>query len=52
MRVVRKRSLRWSKQIYAELGGTYLRLEELKSGLIVSAVRDNLGYASERRIVQ
>jgi magnesium chelatase subunit D len=40
------------KQICAELGGTYLRLEELKSGLIVSAVRDNLGYASERRIVQ
>jgi magnesium chelatase subunit D len=40
------------KQICAELGGTYLRLEELKSGPIASAVRDNLGYASERRIIQ
>ncbi len=36
------------EQICTELGGTYLRLEELKSAPIASAVRDSLGYASER----
>ncbi len=35
-------------QICTELGGTYLRLEELKSAPIASAVRGNLGYADER----
>ena len=41
-------TFRLVEQICTELGGTYLRLEELKSAPIASAVRDNLGCASER----
>lgn len=37
-------NFRLVKQICAELGGTYLRLEELKSAPIASAVRNSLGY--------
>jgi magnesium chelatase subunit D len=37
-------TFRLVKQICAELGGTYLRLEELKSAPITSAIRDSLGY--------
>jgi len=40
-------TFRLVEQICTELGGTYLRLEELKSAPIASAVRDSLGYASE-----
>jgi magnesium chelatase subunit D len=36
-------------QICTELGGTYLRLEELKSAPIASAVRESLGYTSEKQ---
>jgi magnesium chelatase subunit D len=35
------------KQICAEMGGKYLRLEELRAAPIASAVRDNLFYGSE-----
>jgi magnesium chelatase subunit D len=37
------------KQICAEMGGTYLRPEEIKSTPIVSAVRDSMDYESERK---
>jgi len=37
-------TFRLVKQICTELGGTYLRLEELKSAPIASAVRESLGY--------
>ena len=37
-------TFRLVKQICVELGGIYLRLEELKSAPIVSVVRDSLGY--------
>jgi len=40
-------TFRLVEQICTELGGTYLRLEELKSTPIASAVRDSLGYVSE-----
>jgi len=40
-------TFRLVEQICTELGGTYLRLEELKSAPIASAVRDSLGYVSE-----
>jgi magnesium chelatase subunit D len=42
-------SFRLVKQICVELGGTYLRLEELKSAPIASAVRDSLGYEERER---
>ena len=35
------------RQICDEMGGTYLRLEELKSEPIASAVRESLGYGGE-----
>ncbi|MCL0079961.1 putative cobaltochelatase [Dehalococcoidia bacterium] len=37
------------EQISTELGGTYIRLEELKSEPIISAVQGTLGYREERR---
>jgi len=37
-------TFRLVKQICTELGGTYFRLEELKSAPIASAVRESLGY--------
>ncbi|MCL0074438.1 putative cobaltochelatase, partial [Dehalococcoidia bacterium] len=36
------------EQISTELGGTYIRLEELKSEPIISAVQGTLGYREER----
>jgi len=39
-------TFRLVRQICTELGGTYLRLEELKSAPIASAVRESLGYTS------
>jgi magnesium chelatase subunit D len=39
------------KQICAEMGGKYLRLEELSAVPIASAVRDNLCYGSEMRFL-
>jgi magnesium chelatase subunit D len=41
-------TLRLVEQICTELGGTYLRLEELKSAPIVTAVRGSLGGTGER----
>ncbi len=35
------------REVCDEMGGTYLRLEELKSEPIASAVRDTLGYAAK-----
>ncbi len=39
-------TFRLMRQICTELGGTYLRLEELKSAPIASAVRESLGYTN------
>jgi len=39
------------RQICSELGGIYLRLEELKSGPIVSAVQKSLGYREKNEMV-
>jgi len=39
------------KQICAEMGGKYLRLEELSAAPIASAVRDNLPYSQEMMIM-
>jgi len=39
------------KQICSEMGGKYLRLEELSATPIASAVRDNLPYSQEMMIM-
>jgi magnesium chelatase subunit D len=39
------------KQICTEMGGKYLRLEELSAVPIASAVRENLSYGSEMRFL-
>lgn len=38
-----------ARKICTEMGGTYLRLEDLKSAPIASVIRETLGYAGERR---
>lgn len=40
-------AFRLVEEICTELGGVYLRLEELKSAPIASAVKDTLGYAAK-----